>query len=476
MLLARTRWLFALLLALTVASCAPERNRRASVLHDGPRHLVLVTVDTLRADRLGAYGYPAARTPHIDLLAQEALRFDRAYAHSSSTLPSIASLLTGKLPGEHGVYSNLGELPEQLPTLATRLQEEGFATGAFVGNFVLRPSRRLDRGFDDYTEEYSSREAVRAQPENEADVLTDAAISWLEERDPDERLFLWVHYQEPHGPYTPATFDPPAETQGLVLGANEDNSGRGGIPKYQWLGHGRLAEYQARYDAEIAEVDRQLGRLLEALEARGILDDGVLVFAADHGEAFGEEDLYCAHGEGLGEALLRVPLLLRVAGAAAGERDDVVRLIDVAPTALDLLGVEHSDLAGESLLEQRGDRAVVAQLGVSPKKRWRSLREAGFELSASATSRPSLRALDGERDASPEQKRRLLAELERQAPWPAGWGAALKALSPESREALRKLTPEERAALSELSRERLEALKALDPEEREALRALGYVD
>jgi arylsulfatase len=432
------RLLLALLLGASLGGCGPAAE-------SGPRarHLVLVTVDTLRADRLGAYGWERARTPAIDALAAVSIRFDRAYAHSSMTLPSVASLFTGQLVSRHHIFSNFGMLSEDLPTLASRLSQAGFSSAAFVGSYALRPARRLDRGFARYTRRYASREHVRAQPENLAGPLTDAAIAWLAQRAPGERLFLWMHYQEPHGPYTPERFEPPVDDE-RVLPRGPTNSGQGAIPRYQWLGHGRAAEYEARYDGEVAEVDRQLGRLLDALRERGLFEESLVVFTADHGEAFGEEGLHFAHGEGLGEALLRVPLLLHVPGEPAAVRGDAVRLIDVAPTALALLGLPAPDLPGESLLRDVGDRPLVAQV-VRADRRWRSIRGSGFSLvegSGPAGFEPL--AADAAALADPERARareRLSGELERLAPWPG--------------------------------RQTQEPLSA---EERRALEALGYVD
>jgi arylsulfatase len=407
----------------------------------GPRarHLVLVSVDTLRADRLGAYGHARARTPAVDALAAASIRFERAYAHSSMTLPSMASLFTGQLPSSHGTFSNFGKLSAELPTLASRLSQAGFSSAAFVGSYALRPVRGLDRGFGRYTRQYGSRELVRELPENLAGELTDEAIAWLEARAPSERLFLWVHYQEPHGPYTPERFDPPVD-DGRVLPRSQSNSGQGAIPRYQWLGHGRSAEYEARYDGEVAEMDRQLGRLLDALRERGLFEESVVVFTADHGEAFGEDDLHFAHGEGLGEALLRVPLLLHVPGERAAVRGDAVRLIDVAPTALELLGLAAPELPGESLLRDVGDRPVVAQL-VRADRRWRSILGSGFSLvegSEPAGFEPL--AQDAAAAAPAERARerqRLAGELERLAPWPGRQGQ--EPLSAEERSALEAL-------------------------------------
>jgi arylsulfatase A-like enzyme len=418
------------------SACSAER---------APRHAILITVDTLRADRLGAYGHAAAHTPNLDGLAATSLRFDRAYAHSSMTVPSISSLFTGLLPSEHGIYTNDARLRPGLRSLAEVLQGAGFTTAAFVGSYALRPDRGLDRGFATYTQQYGARERMRGHPENLAGPLTDAAVAWLAERGDGEQLFLWVHYQEPHGPYTPPRFETPEdEGSASVMPRGANNSGRGAIPRF---GHGRLAEYQARYDGEIAEFDRHLGRLLDALREREILDRSVLVLTSDHGEAFGEEGLFCAHGEGLGEPLLRVPLLLRGEVVPAGVRQDRVRLIDVATTMLGLLDLPETGFAGTSLLSDEGDRTLVAQVRSLNNEHWRSLRDGDLELRQNAGHESELRREGGDALAAQTTREQsatraeLHAQLEARAPWPG---------------------PQPTVKLSD--------------EERDALRALGYVD
>ncbi len=405
-----------LVLPLMILSCVD----RAQLTSRELRHVILITVDTLRPDRIGAYGYARAESPNLDALANASIRFDNAYAHSSMTVPSFASMLTGCLPSRHQIYQNGGRLDEGIPTVATRLHDAGFATAAFLGNYALRRSRGFDRGFDVYTDEFRAKEAFRDQPENLAGPITDQAIDWLSNRDPEERLFLWVHYQEPHGPYTPPRFRPVGEGENpRVLTENATNSGWNGIPKYQWLGHGRMAEYESRYDGEITEFDRHLGRLLMLLRKRGILDKSALLFASDHGEAFGEEDIFCAHGEGLGEALLRVPLLLRLPGQPGSVRADRVRLIDLSPTLLQSVGVRSGECDGTNLLLDRGDRPVVAQVRSIGGKRWRSYREGRYEIRQLDAEAPVLRGAAGmgTREVA-EIRARMIMELRARAPWP----------------------------------------------------------
>ncbi|MBW2400166.1 MAG: sulfatase [Deltaproteobacteria bacterium] len=389
-----------------------------------PKHLVLITVDTLRADRIGAYGYQAAKTPVIDSLAGESIRFEHAYSHASLTKPAVASLLTGQLADQHGVYHNQGKLNPEVRTLAEQLSAHGFESAAFIGNYILRRGYGLERGFANYTDEFVSMELKRPIPENPAGVLVADALEWVAAQAPDRRLFLWLHLLEPHGPYTPPDFERPPRIPGeAALPESRSQSGRNAIPRYQWLGHGRLSEYLLRYDAEITDVDRHLGTLMQGLRENGILEDSVVVFTSDHGEAFGEDDLYCAHGEGLGDVLLRVPLLLRVPGESPAVRNDLVRLIDVMPTLLESLGIESERLPGETILRDRGDRRLISQsVNFRQGRAWRGLRDDGFEIiqekgGATVIRHTSPTGLGEEKGIPAQVREQLRAELERVSRW-----------------------------------------------------------
>jgi arylsulfatase A-like enzyme len=341
-------------------------------------------------------------------------------------------------------------LAPDVPTLAERLREHDFGSAGFVGNWVLRRGSGAERGFGTYTEHFSRAEGNRALRENSAVEVTDQAIAWLESARPSQRLFLWVHYQEPHGPYTPPGFEAHGSAEnGVVLPRSSTQSGKGAIPRYQWLGHGRLAEYMTRYEGEVAVVDGQVGRLIGVLRESGLLDRSVVVFVADHGEAFGEDGLYCAHGEGLDDVLVRVPLMLRIPGQPPGVRHDAVRLIDVVPTLLESLGLMPAEggaaLAGRSLRVDVGQRPVVSQLHRADGHGWRSVREGDLELRESRVGSDSVRRLlRAGVDLPPAEAtgalRRLGAILEQQAPWvepPRRSGGS--GLSQREAEALRSL-------------------------------------
>lgn len=325
-----------------------------------PTHVLLITVDTLRADVLGRYGGRPGLTPALDALAGESLVFTAAYAPTSLTLPSLTGLLSGRHPEEIGVHTNDYQHPQDVPTLATLLRARGWRTAAVVSSFVLRAGCGLDSGFEVYDARLPQQEAVRHVPERLAPDTTNDALQMLDRlRREDVPLFLWIHYQDPHGPYTPP--DPirqtllqqtPHDSRGpatLPLGKN--NRGLGAIPRYQFLNDRHdVRFYRAGYEAEVHFMDQAIGRLVEGLRERGIWEEAVVVFAADHGEALGENDYWFAHGEHLTDPLVRVPLLFKVPGRAPATRSDVAALLDVSPTLLHLLGAAAAGGGGRDLL------------------------------------------------------------------------------------------------------------------------------
>jgi choline-sulfatase len=267
----------------------------------GAPNLLLVTIDTVRADRLGCYGYAAATTATLDSLAADGVVFERAYSPYPLTLPSHTSMLSGRLPFEHGVRNNDQIAGEGAPLVAQTLHAQGIATAAVVSAFVLDHQFGLSRGFDRYEDRMPRTASGEAANERPAKATTDLALSVLDDLAGDQ-FFLWVHYFDPHYPYSP-----PAS----------------------WSGD--------PYDGEIATVDRELGRLLRALRAKGLSDRTAIIVAGDHGEAFGEHG-EVEHGLFVYDTTLHVPLLLRLPGAQlAGRRISApVGLADVGPTLLSL--------------------------------------------------------------------------------------------------------------------------------------------
>ena len=283
------------------------------------RTVVLITIDTLRADRVGAFGWAAARTPAMDALAARGARFTRAFATAPITLPSHASLLTGLYPPGHGSRHNGMKMGGGPATLATVLRERGWATGAFVGAFPLDRRFGLDRGFDQYGDRMPRGPDGRLLNERPGSQVVDEALAWIGGIGAQPAL-LWVHLFEPHAPYDA---DPARGTGGRDLPAS------------------------IRYDDEVARADHETGRLLAGLGERAA--SALVVVAGDHGEAFGEHG-EIAHSVFLYDTTLRVPLIIAGPGFGAGAPDADVSLADVLPTVLDVLGVPPRDVDGVSLL------------------------------------------------------------------------------------------------------------------------------
>lgn len=260
--------------------------------------MLLVTIDTLRADRVGAYGYTKARTPVLDALAASGVRAARAYATAPVTLPSHASMLTGRYPPAHGARHNGVALPAGTPTLATALKAAGYATGAFVSAFPLDRRFGLAAGFDVYGDRWPRGPGGRPADERAGQITVDEALAWRRAAG-DARTFLWVHLFEPHAPYGDASTGRPVSD---------------------------------RYDDEIAEADRQLGRLLDGLAADR--DEMLVIVAADHGEAFGEHG-EIGHSLFLYDTTLQVPLIVQGPDVSPGRVIQTrVSLVDIAPTVV----------------------------------------------------------------------------------------------------------------------------------------------
>jgi arylsulfatase len=321
---------------------------------------VLLTVDTLRADRLSLYGYPRPTTPQLDRWFGSAAVFLRSYSTSSSTAPSVASLLSGLQPHEHRVRLLHQLLSDEVVTLTDRLPP-AYQSAAFVSNVVLTDEAMgLARRFDHYDDFVDEPEPRRVSFERTARRTTDAALRWVEESaDPRRPLFLWVHYIDPHGPYLPpegwrSRFTHPKP---LIIDPLR-------VPRYQRdpaVSDG--LEYVDRYDEEVAYADAEVGRLLDALDRLRPLEDALVVFTADHGETLMESDTWFDHGHHVLEPLIRVPLLVRGPDVEPGRFAVPASGIDVAPTLLRFAGVDAGELPGADL--RRGsalprDRTIFA--------------------------------------------------------------------------------------------------------------------
>jgi choline-sulfatase len=280
-----------------------------------PKNLLIVTLDTLRADRVGAYGYRNAQTPALDALAARGARFTNATTTTPLTLSAHTSLFTGTFPTYHGVRDNTGfYVDESLQTLAETLKASGYRTGGFVGAFVLDGRWGLAQGFDEFVDDFDLSEDVGPgldAIQRRGGEVVDKALAWLGTGG-EPPFFAWVHLYDPHTPY-----DAPPE-----FAARFPNS------------------MQGAYDAEIAYTDAQVGRLVGALDAAGRLDDTLVVAVADHGEQLGQHQEQ-SHGFFVYDASVQVPLILAGPGVSPRVVSDQVRIIDVMPTVLDLLGLER---------------------------------------------------------------------------------------------------------------------------------------
>ena len=317
---------------------------------------MLVTIDTLRADHLGAYGHRPATSPFIDGLAAESLLFERVDSTAPSTAPSIASLMTGAHRATHGVRGNGGTLPERVTTLAEILRAHGFHTAARIANPLLDVRVGFAQGFDDFAMPAGLSQLPPAVLDG-APVVADAQR--LIAAAGDSRLFLWLHFFDPHGPYFPpetyrARFDRadyrwPGDRELLL---SEAHYGPFLVPRYQAIDHDASpASYRARYDAEIRYADDHVRAVVEALRADDEFERTLFVLTADHGESLGERDFYFQHGFLAYDHTVHVPLLIRSPGLPRGHRiAQSVSLVDVAPTILDLLGIEPgAEMEGRSL-------------------------------------------------------------------------------------------------------------------------------
>ncbi len=297
---------------------SPPRARQPEV------NILLVTMDTLRADYLGCYGRRSIATPNMDALARRGVRFEQAIAQVPLTAPSHASILTGTYPQVHKIRDMGGfVLDEKVPTLATILSQAGFETAAFVGSAVLNRHYGLNRGFSTYSDAMNAGPESKKLPgvvaEVRGDVVTGRALAWLD-KNASKTFFLWVHYYDPHFPY-----DPPEPY-------------RGRYPKDP-------------YGGEVAFADGEVGKLLESLKAHNLQERTLVVFLADHGESLGEHGEY-THGVFLYDSTVHIPLI--IAGPRVPEGQSVrpqVRSIDVLPTVAQYLGLPAGTLVqGSSLL------------------------------------------------------------------------------------------------------------------------------
>jgi arylsulfatase A-like enzyme len=297
----------------------------------GP-NVLLVTIDTLRADHLSCYGYSRLTSPHLDRLAEEGVRFQNAYTPIPLTGPAHISLMTSVFPQQHGATINgmsVSARPRPL-SLAQILHRMGYRTAAFISGWPLKKSiTGLDRGFHVYNQKFTYHfELVNAA--RRAEDVTAPALRWLKRKPKKRPFFLWVHYFDPHSPYD-------LHEEYANLPANP------GVAKVHLSETHRTAEEAEKiraYDSEVAHADRYLGDLLHELDALRIRDHTLVVVVADHGEDLGENG-YFGHGDRIDQPIIHIPLIVSYPGMIPGGKvvEEDVSLLDVMPTVLDYVGL-----------------------------------------------------------------------------------------------------------------------------------------
>jgi len=314
-----------------------------------PLNVLLITLDTTRADRLGCYGYQRPTSPNLDKLAAEAARFDLAIAQAAVTPVSHASIFTGLDPYRHGLRVLHGVIENRLEadqvTLAEVWKQSGGETAAFISAFPAGSSFGLDQGFDSFDEDFPNSDGTGLKSEKGtvntgasqrgAEKTSDAAIRWLESRSDEKSFFAWLHYFDPHD------FEhlPPLQW------ANEN------ISKFKRSESEPFHELQAMYDTEVLFMDEQIGRVFQTLRELELWENTIVVVVADHGEGLGDHDWW-SHGI-LYQEQIRVPLIVRTPGVAKGAQiGALVRTTDLMPTILEVAGVDSNSwpaMDGESL-------------------------------------------------------------------------------------------------------------------------------
>ena len=323
-----------------------------------PSRIFFITVDTLRADHLGAYGYPRATSPNLDRLAAEGVLFRRAIAQWPKTTPSFGSIFTGQYPQTNGMTHRAARgLYESFETLAEMLQGAGYFTAAVISNPVLRKSLGWDQGFDKYwqswkTDEDLGSDSVKYREVINAQRVNSMAPYLLERVSPHERSFVWIHYSDPHTPYLL-----PPETPNPFLG-DEYDVGDEQVPedlaaKLRIGDETRLGFYVAQYDANVLEADRAIGEILQIADDRGLLENALVIITSDHGEAMGEHDSYFRHGPLPYNTGSHVPLIFYYPGVIEGGQvvETPVEMIDLYPTLAEIVsGEPPAEIEGTSLV------------------------------------------------------------------------------------------------------------------------------
>ena len=323
------------------AGCAASEAKR-------PTNVIVISVDTLRAVHMSLHGYPRRTTPRIDAFAQRGVTFDHARAPWPKTVPSMLSMFTSRPPHVTGVmFGSRGQyIQDDELLLAEIAKRQGLRTGALVSNGVLGAATNFGQGFDTYVETYK---LLQGPVGFRADTVTDMAVQWLNGVAQDEPFFLWLHYVDPH-----AIYEPPQEYAApfldddlydpTLLRLNDDNGNfNGGVAGRYWRRNGEQAEhgwYVANYDGEVAYTDAEIGRFLDELEGRGLMDNSLVILTADHGESLGEHSYFFEHGWYPYNATAWIPFVVYWPDVPEpGLRISYpVSLLHLVPTVVDMMG------------------------------------------------------------------------------------------------------------------------------------------
>ncbi len=405
-------WTLVAALAAALAACGrPAAGSSPGAA--GRPNVLLITIDTLRADHLGFHGYAKPTSPNLDALAAQSVVFDAAQASSSWTLPSLASALTGEPVSTHGCWNFTSVLDDSFTTLTELLVAAGYDTACVTSHLFVTTRHGLQQGFV-HTDDSFAYPEVEPEEAVTSHVIADKGIRFLTQKaaapEPSP-WFLWLHFFDPHERYMEhaelsAAFVTPGERAPAVAASD-------------------------LYDGEIRYTDLHVGRVLDALEEAGFAADTIVVFTADHGEEFGEHG-GARHGHTLFEELVRVPFTIRVPGLAARRVPALVRGYDLMPTVLELVGLQvPAAIAGRSLVPAlRGEPApalpALAELALGEPRTIDCVREGRFKLVSQRTSGEralydlvadpgETRDVQAEHPAEAERLAALLAELVRDA-------------------------------------------------------------
>jgi len=357
----KTFWtLLAVTIALLGVARRPERKHAKAATTARPAsqrmNVLLITIDTLRADHLGTYGYRRKTSPHIDALAAQGTVFEQAYTYWPKTRGSFVMMMTGLRPSQNAYGSKSPGVAGCNATLAGVLKESGYATVAVVDNPNVAAQYGYNSGFDRYRETWKEI-ADPAQEMARTRLITEDGVRAVSNPPADRPFFLWLHYVNPHAPYTP-----PAPYDALFV----DNESKGGAPlrpvkgyrggvREEWEVPGKgLGYYVSQYDGEIAAVDQEVGRVLDALAAGPAANNTMILLSSDHGESLGEHDYFFDHGEDVHDPCLRIPLIVRIPGLPSGVRSrSLASTLDFLPTIVTAAKASlPANLAGRSLVPQ----------------------------------------------------------------------------------------------------------------------------